>query len=482
MKISSLFNLNKSQFELDFVDIDIEHDTPLFLDPFLISRRSDSHSQMVNATIKNYFQHLISLIKTGNLNDAKGIFKHLDEPNDTCFGFSHDTPCGNGIGPINQDDILQSIINSKAIESGLVEDLEDTAIFIEGIGKDKVSDMTTQIIRKDLLQYTRDQCNLWDIPLTNNVPSGFFWDITSKSWKQTFTTRLVADNKAFLLIPKYLVSYYKDFIDQQYHQHFILNYLQAEHLENNTSLVHTKKLKSGGITRRVHKKDLKDSEAPLTKEYLRDFTKKHPEIFQYFQERKMATISSLTNSELTKENLSQVVDFLLSELNKITPGQKDANKYHNLMIGILELVFYPDLMNPIKETNIHKGRKRIDIVFDNGADAGFFHRLHDIHKIVSSFILIECKNFSSDLTNPELDQLIGRFGVNRSKFGFLLCRHLGDTKLFTERCKDTWNDKHDLILPLTDVDIKNMLIGIKKDNLTVIQDLLQKKAREIMMS
>lgn len=160
MKISSLFNLNKSQFELDFVDIDIEHDTPLFLDPFLISRRSDSHSQMVNATIKNYFQHLISLIKTGNLNDAKGIFKHLDEPNDTCFGFSHDTPCGNGIGPINQDDILQSIINSKAIESGLVEDLEDTAIFIEGIGKDKVSDMTTQIIRKDLLQYTRDQCNL----------------------------------------------------------------------------------------------------------------------------------------------------------------------------------------------------------------------------------------------------------------------------------------------------------------------------------
>ena len=34
MRISEIFNLNKSQAELDFVDIDIEKDLPLFIDPF----------------------------------------------------------------------------------------------------------------------------------------------------------------------------------------------------------------------------------------------------------------------------------------------------------------------------------------------------------------------------------------------------------------------------------------------------------------
>ncbi len=35
--ISSIYNLNKTQLELDFVNIDIEKDTPLFIDSTLIA-------------------------------------------------------------------------------------------------------------------------------------------------------------------------------------------------------------------------------------------------------------------------------------------------------------------------------------------------------------------------------------------------------------------------------------------------------------
>ncbi len=37
MNISQFFSLNKSQAELDFVDINPTEDTPLFLDPFFLT-------------------------------------------------------------------------------------------------------------------------------------------------------------------------------------------------------------------------------------------------------------------------------------------------------------------------------------------------------------------------------------------------------------------------------------------------------------
>lgn len=481
MKISQLFNLDKTQFELDFVDVDIEHDNWLFLDPFFISTRNDPWSVDATRVIKSFFQYIIDLTKSGDIKQAKSYFTHLNEPNETCLGMSKGNPRGNGVGNDNAEKIFDSLLTSKAMETGLVENLEDSAIFIDGIARDKVSDVTTNIIRRNLIEYTKNQCDLWGIPITNNCPSGFYWDQNSKKWDQSYTERLVIKNKLFLLVPKNSVTFYKDYIDQKYYQHYVLNFLQDEHMKNNSPLVQHRKLKDGTIHSFVTKKDIKEKDSPFSKELLREFTRKHPDIFANFRNEKKGSVKPLSNEQLTNISLNEVVEYLVKRLDEIQSGGDEASKYHRLMIGVLELIFYPHLTNPIKEREINEGRKRIDITMDNAATNGFFHQLHDIHKIASRFVYIECKNYSDDPENPELDQLSGRFSVNTSNFGILACRVVNNKKLMSQRCVDLYKQKRELIIVLDDGEIKEMLNHLLLDP-SYIDSYLCERRREIELS
>lgn len=481
MKISEVFKLNAGQSELDFVDIDPGEDSPLFLDPFLISKRIDETSTSIDVTIKNYFQYLIDLIKVGNLPAAKDVFTHLNEPNDTCFGFSKAMPQGRGIAKVNSERIFESILSSDAIKTGLVTDLEDTAIFIEGVGPDLVSDMTTQIIRKDLIEYTKIQSSIWGIPLQVK-PTGIFWDVTRKEWREEYDQVLVIGNRRILLVPKYIVSYYRVYIDQQYHQHFVLEYLQSDHLARNTPVVEYKTLKSGEIKRVVTKKKLKEKVAPLSKEFLREFTKQNPQVFHDFQEQKKSTIKSLDNDDLETFNLDAVVNHIISKPQSTDSGTGTATVYHRTVVGALELLFYPKLVSPKIELEINDGRKRVDIVFQNGAESGFFFSYPETARLPMHNIMIECKNYEEDPKNPELDQLSGRLSWHRGMFGILVCRNITNTTTFMSRCKDFWKDKGELIIGLTDSDLILLLNKLKAGDQSSIDAFLLSKSSDVTFS
>ena len=477
MKISEIYNLNKSQFELDFVDIDIDADMPLFLDPYFISKQEFPLAEKAYVSLKSFFDYLLLMLKSGEKERAKEIFGYLGESNEICLGLSKGNPAGKGMGPTDADRIFKNLIESKAFETGLMEDIEDCRIFVPNVDKDKVSDMTSNIIKRQLIDYTQEQCRLCGIPLTSGVSTGFYWDSKSKTWENDFSDMLVIDSKKIILVPKRIVSFSKEYAGEKYQQNFVLTFLQNENLKLQTALVKQRKDKSQYVT----KKDIVDSLGltGVDKEWLADFTMRHPDVFADFKKKTIDKIKPISNEELASGRVSDIICYLKQRLINIPAGSQNATEYHHTILGIMELLFYPKLAMPRIEQEIHEGRKRIDIVFDNCAESGFFKRLLD--DMPCRFIMVECKNYSKDIKNPELDQISGRFSPNRGKFGISACRRIDDFDLYMKRCTDTYNDDRGLIIPLTDADFIHMLDGFEEHGSEVWEKILQERYHDVAM-
>lgn len=482
MKISEIFNLRKSQYELDFVDINTSVDTRLFLDPYFIGKCRSQLAISCRSTIYSFFQLLVTYLQNNDVERARDQFSHLHEPNETCLGLSSSAPQGRGVGKEDFEKIFESLLKSKAVKTGIAEDLEDFRLFVPNFDKDKLSDMTTNIIRKYLLIYTVHQCELHGMPLVQDVPTNYYWEKKTNSWENKHDVALIHGDKKYLLIPKRFVSYSDKYTPQKYIQHFVLNFLQNEHLRLNTALVQTRRDKKGNIRKRfVTKKSVRDHVGHIDKEWLADFTAQNPQVFQKFKLETKNLLRVLSNEELgVPENLLSVIEFLKSELISTPPGNDDATKYHRLVTSILHLLFYPNLTAPQIEKEIHEGRKRIDLVFDNTADGGFFFRL--ANRMPAQFIFVECKNYSRDINNPELDQISSRFGPSRGQFGFILCRTIEDYESFLLRCADTYKDARGLVIPLVDTDLILFLDQMAQSHIERIEEYIQELFSRIAIS
>ncbi len=473
---SKKFNINKTQHELDFVDVPIDGDILLFIDPFAISRRIDPWSQQCHRAIVSFFQCVVDAIIRRDIGTASELLRHLHEPNETRLGYSSGKPDGTGFGNMQSEELLNALQDSSAVRTGFINSLEEAEIMIDGVGRDKISDLSTNIIRKYLAEYTKEQCKLHGVP-TQNVPLKPYYSVEDGCWLSDYFEVPFASGKPVLLVPKIIVRYETAYNHQEYYQDIVLSYLQAEHLSANSSLVHT--LKNGN--RVVYKKDL----MPLfkcTKENLYQFCREHPNEMNRYRER-LIEMEEIGESQFVGEEDERfIARALITALNNISVGNESASEYHRMMIGIVEFLFFPNLSNPKKEVEINQGRKRIDITMENGARRGIFFELHNIRNIPCSFIPFECKNYGSDVANPELDQISGRLSPIRGKFGILCCRRFQDRATFIERCRDNLREERGLIIPLDDDTIKVLLECISDGHRDEIDIRIRQLVNEIWLS
>lgn len=179
------FNIPIGANDIDFFDPILEKDTPFYIDSYYLTWSTNKYVQTALETQKVFMSELMQALKDKDENKATELCSHFPEPKFTGLGVSKDSVNGRGSKDIKVEKILTCLKSSKAVQSGLLEDLEELILVTENIGADTISDITTNICLKHFADYTKDQCHKLGIQTSETQKVFSYFCLDEKKWKKT---------------------------------------------------------------------------------------------------------------------------------------------------------------------------------------------------------------------------------------------------------------------------------------------------------
>ena len=225
------------------------------------------------------------------------LLSELKEPKEIHLGYATNGYTGNAVGGIKGEKIYRKLSESNAVKTGLLKDLEESALLVEGINRDIISDMTVMITKKYLIEFTQAQCKKYQVPMSQ-AKVGKIWDEKQEYWVEIEAELPIYDNKPMILVPKKIVTDKLMLDSQDFYRNELLSFVQDELMRADRSLIIV--LKNGKRRCAVTKKQLKsDKQYRYSKELIYRIVQKHPELLQRYRHR--------------KKNISEDIDEKLEE-------------------------------------------------------------------------------------------------------------------------------------------------------------------------
>ena len=210
MIFSDDFKIKKTKFD-DWFDPILTNDTKLFIDPFLIFEKN--HKYFVNGHDK-----VIDFFNSGFELAAKSqpiqediryrlLLKMmiLPEVKEICLGYASRGTEGAGAGGGFAKVIVSALYDSIKMGLKKIEHFEELGIFNEGIGCDRISDITANILKQEIIKYTQDICKRHNIKCNRLLIKRIRYNSKIRRWEDGIF--LLPENpyikdRAVLLVPK----------------------------------------------------------------------------------------------------------------------------------------------------------------------------------------------------------------------------------------------------------------------------------------
>lgn len=212
----------KGHVNFDFVDVQLDRDNRIFIDPAVLELATDEWSIEANEYVRSYFDCLFEALK-GNISTE--LFAHAHEQNATKFGYGNGR---NGKGK-TENGLEDSLGKLKYLvhEIPTISRGEDIPVLVEGFAEDCMSDLLTNILHEKLYEFTASQMEKRGI-LPSKQKVFWTWDISKKAWKKVTKESWFYKGMEILMVPKWIVRQNYLFKAHQYLYGVIVERMQVE--------------------------------------------------------------------------------------------------------------------------------------------------------------------------------------------------------------------------------------------------------------
>ncbi|TXR51554.1 hypothetical protein [Quadrisphaera setariae] len=196
-----------------FLDVDVVDDKPMFIDPHAVRLSGGPQPFAAQAVqcLETFFHEVTACVVSQRQSDqARGLalLQRFEEPWETRLGLAAAGFHGHG----GADDVGTWIWNALSgdlqalLRVGLLTQVEDIPLFVEGVGVDITSDLTTRIIYQPLADFTAAMVAQYPqftagAHTTRRVDKQV-WDPSAKAWVMAQVELPVAAGGELLLVPK----------------------------------------------------------------------------------------------------------------------------------------------------------------------------------------------------------------------------------------------------------------------------------------
>lgn len=209
----------KGHLNYEFVDVVVNDDNMLFIDPMLIEKARDEWCQEANAVVQAFFDSFYKAYKEKDIAKKMELLSHASEQNATRLGYGRgDNGKGNTASGLLK---VFTPLEQLVFEISTMKKVEDLPVLIPEFAEDGLSDLLTNILHDQLNKFTHLQMQKYGIE-GNSLLSFWTWDGIETCWKEVERPAYCIDGQELLLVPKHIVRKKYLFSTSQYFNRIIL--------------------------------------------------------------------------------------------------------------------------------------------------------------------------------------------------------------------------------------------------------------------